>query len=241
MTKKTLGNAVAIGYLSIVISAHAVPAITLFDQSFSIPDGVVGDYVNAKTPSKNQFTLINSPSSGTWSVSEARLSLVKTAGGIANVQRAVDMEESPKKVLSFSVDLDFSFTVPEGTRLLTGSIGSDMTADGAWLVYGLDSASSESTWSVFGDRARNTFSGPQTLTIVLNSSDTEITYIAPDGESVMLSPNKWDLWVGKKGVFLGKSAVNPTLQPSQFGLGIGNDVGSGNFVFDNFRVQSISE
>lgn len=227
--------------LAILTTAPPVFSATLFEQGFSVPDSVINDYVNATAPSKNQFTLINTNNSGTWSVSEGRLTLAKTGSGNAYVKRTVDLEECSTRVLSFSMDLDFTFAVPEGTRLLTGSIGSDTTADGAWLAYGIDAANGENTWMVFGDRQRNTFSGPQTLRIFLNGSDTGMTYTAPDGESVVLPPEKWDLWVGKTRAISGKSAMNATLKPAQFGFSINNDVEGGIFAFDNFHVQSISE
>jgi hypothetical protein len=241
MKMKYGATTVLISFLSLLSTAHAGPAKTLFDQSFSIPDSAAGDYVHATAPSKNQFTRIDTNNSGTWSVSGGRLSLAKTSSGNANIGRAVDMEGSPTQVLSFSVDLDFSFAVPEGTRLLTGSIGSDTTNDGNWLTYGLDAADGENTWVVVGDRTRTTFSGLQTLTVILNDSDGEITYTAPDGNSVVLSPDKWDLWVGKKRVLAGKSAANAELMPAQFTLGIYRDADKGIFAFDNVLVQSLSE
>lgn len=231
-------NTKQIGWLLVttmtIISAHAAD---LFTQDFSnITD--VTECVD-KAPTKNQFNSLVS-GGGKWSVESGQLSLLKIQNGDAQILRTTDMDGSPVSALSFSFQIDFSFTSPDGTRLLTGVMG-----DGAlnWLSYGIDSAGDANAWRVFGDPERGrTFSGTQTLAFYLNDAGSPITYTAPDGEATSLAPDTWDLWVGKIRVFVGKSTSDTAAKLTQFGMAVRNkDGGTGTFVFDNFLVQSVSE
>jgi hypothetical protein len=142
--------------------------------------------------------------------------------------------------LSFSFDVDFSFASTNNTRLVTGSVGSDLSAQ-TWMSYGIDSTGAANIWRVTG--STNTFSGAQTLTFVMNDSGSAVTYTAPGGGAETVALGAYDLWVGNTKVFNDRiSGVNTSYDLKQFGMTVANlNGGAGTFAFDNFNAQAIPE
>jgi hypothetical protein len=235
----SLALAVSLGLLSPVLVSSA-SAQVLFTQDFS-SSSTVANYVNAATPTQNQFTLISTPTGSAWSISSGELLLTQTTNANAAIRRGIDMVGTPVGALSFSMDINFTFTSADNTRLLTGLIGSQSTTD-AWLSFGIDSTGTANTWNITSD-ATNTFTGPQTLTLVMNDSGAPITYTAPDSSVQSLAFGAYDLWVGTTSVFLDRTAgVNTSFALNQFGMTVQNTAGgAGTFAFDNFNVVAVPE
>lgn len=240
MKTPSLALSAALGLLLATWIPNA-SAQVLFNQDFS-SSNTVANYVNATTPTQNQFTNITTPVGSTWSISGGKLSLNQTVNGNAGVLRAIDMAGSPVGALSFSVNIDFSFTSALGTRLLTGSIGSNTGAQ-AWMAYGIDSTGVANNWKIFGDPTATAYTGPQTLTIIANNSGATIAYTGPDSSAQSLIYGAIDLWVGNTRVFNDRtSGVNTTYALKQFGATVQNaGGGAGTYVFDNFNVQVVPE
>ncbi|MCF7817298.1 MAG: hypothetical protein K9M54_05390 [Kiritimatiellales bacterium] len=218
--------------LATVMTAIAAQA-ALFTQDFSSSTNA-GDYVDATTPTANQFTVING---GATSIDAGRLKLVNAAGTGGNVQRWVDMAGTPVGAMSFSYDLDLTFSESNNVRLFTGTIGQP-NAGNHWMAWGVDATGTDNEWKVSG--TSDVFTGPQTMTFFLNDSGVAINYTDPAAGTQLLATNSYDVWVGTTLVADGKTDafVQTEKNLTAFNFGIQN-ASACTYYFDNIEVLEI--
>ena len=221
--------------LAVVVSAMAAQA-ALFTQDFS-SSTTVGDYVHATTPTANQFTVINGAAT---SIEAGRLKIINAAGSGSNVKRWVDMEGTPVGGMSFSFEMELVFSEADGTRLYTATIGEPDSGNN-FMAWGINATGVENEWDVVGGISAK-FTGAQTVTIVLNDSDSAFDYTDPATGTQALASNSYDIWVGTTLVSDGKSGayVHPENDLTAFDIGL-TAAPAVTYYFDNFQVEAIPE
>jgi hypothetical protein len=216
------------------LNAGFIQAAALFTQDFSTSTNV-SDYVNAAAPAQNQFTALATGGKGTFSIDAGKLSFVKTLDGNSSINRNTAMAGSPVGAVSFSYDLEMSFTSAANTSLISATIGSAGTN---WMAYGIVSTGVANTWKMSG--TANEFTGAQTLMFVLNDSGMPVTYTAPGGARESVAAGAFDLWVGSTKVYDDRtSTVNTAADISVFAINMQNAGSAATYRFDNFKVQPV--
>ena len=207
------------------------PSPAFFSQNFSVSTDA-GVYIDATTPSVNQFTEIRG---GETSIDAGRLKIVNEAGVPGAVKRWVDMEGTPaeRMVLSFEMDLTIAGGYAANTRLITGSVGD---TNGIFKAWGIDATGVENEWNVTGITAA--FTGPQTLTVFLNDSDVEFDYTDPSASTQVLAAHTVDIWVGTTQVVDGIANVQPEYDLKTFQLAL-MSAPAATYCFDNFEVLEL--
>ena len=231
-TKKT--RAVSLAVIMMAVTSQAA----LFTQDFS-SSTVVGDYIDATTPSQNQLTLVNG---GATSIDAGRLKIVNAAGTSGNVRRWIDMEGTPVGGMSFSFDMtiDVAAGLAAKTRLYTGTIG-EPDSGNHFMAWGIDATGVENEWNYAGQTSLK-FTGAQTLTVVLNDSGAAFDYTDPLLGTQTLATNSYDVWIGTTLVADGKTGgfTHPEKDLTAFNLGL-KPAPAATYYFDNFNVTAIPE
>ncbi|MCF7817308.1 MAG: hypothetical protein K9M54_05440 [Kiritimatiellales bacterium] len=223
-----------VGFILVVVLAAIAAQAALFTQDFSSSTNA-GDYVNAATPTANQFTLVNG---GTASIDAGRLKIVNTAGVGGNVSRWAAMEGSPVGAMSFSYEMDLTFSETNKTRLITGTIGEPAVGRN-WMAWGIDATGTDNEWNVNGSPTLK-FTGAQTVKFFLNASGSAINYTDPAAGTQLLATNSYDIWVGTTLVADGRTDgyVHPEYDLTAFSLGL-QSFPAVTYLFDNFEALDI--
>jgi hypothetical protein len=231
---KLKSYSVVVAVMGLLTAMISPVSASLFTQDFS-SSTVIGSYSNIP-PSQNQFDqIINGAGGvGVWGIDAGRLSVTKTGAASAVVRRNTPMVGSPVSAMSFSVDLDFSFTsIANNTAVTLLAFGTN-----SWGSMRVASAGTDNTWRILNDNS-HTFSGVQTLTVFANNSGTAITYTAPDSSVVSLANDTFDVWVGTVKTLSSVAASGPS--GNLDGFSVTAQATSGTYTYDNFNIQAIPE
>jgi hypothetical protein len=246
--------------MSVSVSAGAA----VFQQDFTA-GGSVSDYVGSGTNQFDQITGTISPappSGATFSITDNALQVVRTSnaglitkkgletGDVAIFQFSVNIisaESNTSPVLNFSAGTNYPLYDQAGG---TGS-GEPTTTD-TFARFGISTTNSSVTpdqWrirnaDVSGSYALGavgaTFSGPQNIFWVLNTSDNAVAYTDPTGASNTVGANTWDLWVGTSLIMTDHVALTATqgFTDFKYRLASGTNIGA---QLDNFVVSNVPE
>jgi hypothetical protein len=226
-----------------------------------LPDG---PYINSTNPSSSQFTCLSAgkQSSSYLKISPTtKLTSISAGTGYGFVAtRNVDLAATPPR----AIKIEFLATVVSGS---SGSspkfffqIGSGFTnetlgysayppkpADA--LVhsgFGVRYASS-TTMTLYQNNGSTTMSSALTCssyanmvwTMVINNSDEELTYTAPDGNTETVANDTYDLWIGTTKIGNDIPATTGSQTLNQFKFGEYNVNGRGSWTINWFSVKDI--
>jgi hypothetical protein len=190
----------------------------IFVQDFN-SSALISDYVNAASPNSGQFNFIGSSGAGTAvSINNGKLRFNRTANAGA-FSRSTDFSPVPA-IISYQFDLDVSGNSSAQTTAAVFQVGSGFgssnSAESNSLIHskiGVNIGSTPNTFSlrdIGGGSNSATFTGAQTITWVINNSDGDISYPAPDGSMESLAQDKFDLWIGTSKEFDDRAAITET-------------------------------
>jgi Secretion system C-terminal sorting domain len=224
----------------------------LFTQDFS-SSTTVADYVSA-TPNSGQFNAI-SPTAGnlTTTITDGALRFNRTASAGIYAFRNYTFSVKPTFV-QFKMDFDAStatvsnqnpanpaFTVFIGPSFSTALTGLTVPFVSRCGIYIQNAAGDFKIGSVDGGTFIDTFSGKQTITIVVNSSGADQTYTAPDASTESIANGKMDIWVGTtRGINEFNLKNNLTTDISAFKFQAqGSTSAYGTFNLDNIEFKDL--
>lgn len=233
-----------------VLSAKA--QTTYFQQNFDTGNPI-SQYINSGSPGIGQFNGIAGPSGSATIVNGTLQFDRQTDKTTGHFSRTTDLTPTPT-----SLYIQFDFEVVSATTLAGNSCL--LFYVGNSFSNGVSNPSNADTYARFGMvftgvgygfAVRNipsgggggnsaTFTGKQTLTLVLNNTGYTITYLQPGGGTKKLSDDHYDLWVGTNRVFSDQPVLTPGQSMTDFKLRIDDDVYAATFQFDNFLMRDVS-
>lgn len=252
--KKTL----LISALLIHFGIKANAQTTLFTQDFAA-GGVVADYVHPSDA--NKFTTIfggtNNTNTSVPSITNNALRVVKNTAfnGSNNPFYAIRSSgfgsaniDLVQYKFDYTVTNAGSFQTSPNAHFLVGSAISEDAIVGTSYhsrVSITHSSSTVNSWWVSVDGlttpVRTLYSGTQNITLVANNSGASKSYIAPNGSTVSVGDDKFDIWVGNT-LEIDEAAVpvsGASTTLSKFKFTIPGQTLSGTFDFDNIVITSL--
>ncbi|MEZ0487793.1 T9SS type A sorting domain-containing protein [Fibrella aquatica] len=223
---------------------------TLFQQDFSA-GSPLSQYISG-SPNANQFNGITGPS---VAIVNGALQFDRpNNSSTGHFARSTDFSPTPG---SLYMQMDFevvSATTTAGNSALLFYVGNGFSngpgnpsnAD-IYARFGINFTGNGYEFSVrhipvggAGSFNSATFTGKQTLTLVLNNTGYTVTYLQPGGGLQTLANDTYDLWVGNTEVVNGLPVITPNQTMTDFKLRIDDDVYAAVFQFDNFLIRDIT-
>ncbi|TZF86276.1 hypothetical protein FW774_04300 (plasmid) [Pedobacter sp. BS3] len=207
-------NVLFIVLLCIITGSQAQ---VFFNQDFS-SSTILTDYAST-TPSANQFDAIGvaAGSSGlgvTAAIDNSKFHIVKTLAGSANgtayFVRTTDMNIATQFVsVSFKLSIsNFSATGNSQAQFFFGNnYAVNETQETAsnfarlGINYATGGAFQMRDVSGGNGNGAGTFTGEQTITLILNATPDSRKYTAPDNNEYIIASGKWNVWVGTQKQF----------------------------------------
>ena len=224
-------------------------ASVIFSQDFSSsPNGPVSAYVNSASPNSGQWNAVGSSGSGvTVAVANGSLQYTRATANVGSFSRTTDFSPAPDALI-YKFDLTVSLNSVAQTSAAVWQVGSGFgTANAAETVglvhsrFAINFTSTPGTFQfreISGSDSVN-FSGPQSVTWVINNSGSTLSYLAPDSTMQTIGNDKWELWAGNTLVFSERAATisGQSLTDLKFAFADG----SGAISMDNFQITAIPE
>ena len=232
----------------LVYSAEA----QIFKQDFSTSN-FVADYIGS-SPNSGQFNDI--ATNGTnflTSITNQALRFDRSGNGTLYAFRNILFEKNPRFV-QFKLDFEASkhelnknniFAVFVGANFTSTSIGSSGNYASRFGISTVDKEGDFriSTIDNIGGAPRTSvFSGKQTLTFIVNNTQEQQTYTAPNGTSETIATGKMDVWIGDtRGIndFSLKNTTSPKGDINGFKIQATSSTGTGVFDFDNIEMTDL--
>ncbi|MDR6785550.1 hypothetical protein ABIE26_004260 [Pedobacter africanus] len=228
----------------------------LFTQNFD-SSATVSDYVST-LPGTDQFNSIGTTGPGTAvSINNGKLRFDRTASAnYGYFSRTTDFAPLPS-VVQVSLEISTSFNAVanentsavlqlgagfvEGVNTLTGTPRENNALVHSRLGIFMGAVPGQFYLRSNPDNTVNSaaFAGSQKITWVINNSDVLIRYTTPAGSQDLLSPDKWDLWVGTTKVYDEKAALTPGQSLSD--LKFAYTTSSGIIDLDDVVVSDLSD
>lgn len=216
-----------------------------FNSSSSLPT-----YISA-TPNYTQFNSIGATTGSTVQVTNNKLRFTRNTGGNAHFSRTSDFTSIPS-IIQYKFDIEVSgnsafqtvATFQVGENFSSGNTSSGTPLESDANVNAKIAIYTTGTNGVFSIKDKDlrsaNFAGNQTVTWLINESDTLIRYASPDGKIELVSANSWDLWLGSTKVFDDRPAITASkaLKNLKFAFTAGTGV---TIDLDNISVLNLSQ
>lgn len=164
------------------------------------------------SPNSGQFTYISSTGNGSTSINQSALRLQRSGNnGTAGACRNFDFSGNPE-TMSFAFDFAATGNPHANQNALIIQMGEEFnnntTVEANNKVYaqfGISFPGNSGQFRISNITGNNhntrNFNGTQRITWVLNRKNETITYTGPNNNSVILSANRADIWVGSTRVY----------------------------------------
>ena len=237
-------------FLSLILSNLFNAQVTVFNQNFN-SSTTLSSYIGNGLPEQNQFSDISTGNANfTTTINNSSLRFHRTNTGTMYAYRNFDFSTNPRFV-ELKLDFEASNHELNKNNVFTIFLGSDFTEASTGSSSNFASRFGISTLAREGEFRLSTidniggapnspvFSGKQTIRFIVNNTNQNQNYTAPDGSNELIAAGKMDIWIGTtRGIhnFSLKNTEAPKADISGFKIQATSKTGNGVFDFDNIEM-----